>query len=111
MSKTMKTLNGYEIVDNYARTQIEQNKNDIANLNKGIEGTVEITSGEPEKTGTVLTINPSAEEVELYDATEVDAMVTNIMNKIAEETENRENAIDEISEEIKALIVVDEEEY
>lgn len=42
------------------------------NLNK-FGGTVEITSEEPNKEETVLTVNPEAEEINVYSAEEVDA--------------------------------------
>lgn len=50
-------------------------------LTKGyIGGTVEITSGEPEKENTVLTINPEAEEVNIYTAEEIDEKLSKINN-------------------------------
>lgn len=41
---------------------------------------VEITSGEPTKEGTVMTLNPNAEEVRLYTAEEIDAMFDAFIN-------------------------------
>ena len=41
-------------------------------------GTVEITSGEPVKEKTVLTLNPNSEEVNLYTAEEIDAKLAEI---------------------------------
>lgn len=41
---------------------------------------VEITSGEPTKASTVMTLNPNAEEVNLYTAPEIDAMFDAFIN-------------------------------
>ena len=54
--------------------QIYQNANDI----KDFGGTVEITSKAPEKKNTVLTINPYAEEINLYSAEEIDEMFASL---------------------------------
>lgn len=43
-----------------------------------LSGTVEITSGNPEKENTVLTINPGADEVNVYTVEEVDEMIASI---------------------------------
>ena len=59
-------------------------------------GTVEITSGEPTKENTVLTIDPSAEEVDMYTATEVDGLLEGqyevLDEKIAQLNDNLEKA-------------------
>ena len=54
----------------------------IANLVDGISGTVEITDGDPVKSGTVLTVNPEANEVKIYTADEVDSMRTKLTQQI-----------------------------
>lgn len=41
-------------------------------------GGVEITDGEPTKESTVMTLNPNAEEVNLYTAEEIDEMLQNL---------------------------------
>ena len=43
-------------------------------------GGVEITDGEPTKSSTVMTLNPNAEEVQLYTAPEIDAMFDAFIN-------------------------------
>ena len=43
-----------------------------------IGGTVEITNGAPTKESTVMTLNPNAEEVNLYTAEEIDTMLQNL---------------------------------
>lgn len=45
-----------------------------------VEGLVEITDGEPTKEGTVLTVNPNAEEIHLYTAEEIDAKFDALVN-------------------------------
>ena len=64
---------------------------EIDNKFDNLGGTVEITSGEPEHDSTVLTINTEAEEVKVYTAEEVDAMlaekqteIDNLSNKVTE---------------------------
>ena len=44
---------------------------------------VEITSSAPEKEGTVLTVNPNAEEINIYTAEEIDAMFGSYVTDIA----------------------------
>lgn len=41
-----------------------------------VEGLVEITDGEPTKESTVMILNPNAEEINLYTAEEIDAIVS-----------------------------------
>ena len=48
-----------------------------------LEGTVEITDGEPTKESTVMTLNPNAEEVQLYTAPEIDAMFGSYATDVA----------------------------
>lgn len=43
-------------------------------------GGVEVTDGEPTKASTVMTLNPNAEEVQLYTAPEIDAMFDAFIN-------------------------------
>lgn len=45
---------------------------------ESVKGLVEITEGRPTKKGTVLTVDPKAEEVRLYTADEIDVMMQNI---------------------------------
>ena len=55
-----------------------------------VSGTVEITSGNPTKNGTVLTINPDGEEVNIYEAKEVDEMFGILSNEIADLNESKQ---------------------
>ena len=52
----------------------EQQKQSARDLIGASDSGVEITDGEPTKNGTVMTVNPNAEEVHLYTAEEIDAM-------------------------------------
>lgn len=47
-------------------------------------GTVEITSGNPEKTNTVLTLDPSSESVNIYTAEEIDAKLAQLSREFNE---------------------------
>lgn len=58
-------------------TKLSDLEND---LELEVEGTVEITDGEPTKESTVLTVNPNAEEVHLYTAEEIDAKFDAFIN-------------------------------
>ena len=64
------TLAGYGITDGVTNEQIEQ-----------FSGTVEITSDAPTKEKTVLTIDPSADEINIYSVEEVDVMVDTLTDK------------------------------
>lgn len=59
----------------------------INTLNEALDkfgGTIEVTADAPTKENTVLTINPDAEDIGIYTATEVDAMITNLSDKMDE---------------------------
>lgn len=51
-------------------------------------GTVEVTSGSPQKSKTVLTINPEAEEINLYSTDEVDEMISNLSKQVKNHEDN-----------------------
>lgn len=60
-------------------TKIPTKLSDLENdLELEVEGTVEITDGEPTKESTVLTVNPNAEVANLYTAEEIDAKLQNL---------------------------------
>ena len=65
------TLSGYGITDGAS-------KEDLAKFG----GTVEVTSGNPSKENTVLTLNPNAEEVNIYTVEEVDTLVNSLLAEI-----------------------------
>ena len=56
----------------------EQQKQSARDLIGASDSGVEITSGEPTKESTVMTLNPNAEEVNLYTAPEIDEMLQNL---------------------------------
>lgn len=58
--------------------------NKIKNETNKFGGTIEVTANAPTKENTVLTINPDAEDIGIYTATEVDAMITNLSDKMDE---------------------------
>lgn len=55
---------------------------DFENALNNLSGTVEVTDEDPSKTGTVLTINPGGEEINIYSAEEVDAMIEELRQAI-----------------------------
>lgn len=66
--------------------QVGTNKANITQLNEdigNIGGTVEVTSGEPTKENTVVTISPSSETTNIYTAEEVDAKFEQMSEEIA----------------------------
>lgn len=71
--------NPAKVIENtYTKTEVDEK---LQNVSTGdVEGLVEITSGEPTKDGTVMTVNPNAEEVHLYTAEEIDAMFDALVN-------------------------------
>lgn len=71
LSNKPTTLSGYGITDGAS-------KEDLAKFG----GTVEVTSGNPSKENTVLTLNPNAEEVNIYTVEEVDALVNSLLAEI-----------------------------
>ena len=58
----------------------EEEKQKARDLIGASDSGIEITDGEPTKDGTVLTVNPNAEEVHLYTAEEIDAMFDALVN-------------------------------
>lgn len=62
-------------------TKLSDLEND---LELEVEGTVEITDGEPTKASTVMTLNPNAEEVNLYTAEEIDEVISKLSEDIEE---------------------------
>ena len=66
-------LTEHQDLSAYAKTS------DLANFG----GTVEITSGNPQKSNTVITIDPSAEEINIYSAEEVDQKIQQISTDVA----------------------------
>ena len=85
---------------------------DITNEINKFGGTVEITSANPTKENTVLTINPNAEEVQVYTVEEVDDIVEELSqekigyNDLAEAIENEKgNIVNSILEALQGLPV------
>ena len=66
-------------------TKLSDLEND---LELEVEGTVEITDGEPTKASTVMTLNPNAEEVNLYTAEEFDEVISKLSEDIANLKQN-----------------------
>lgn len=65
-------------------TKIPTKLSDLENdLELEVEGTVEITDGEPTKESTVMTLNPNAEEVNLYTAKEIDEVISKLSEDIS----------------------------
>ncbi len=56
---------------------ITQKIYDLESEMEDVSGTVEITDGNPQKEGTVLTLNPNAEEVFVYTAEEIRQLFSN----------------------------------
>ena len=67
----------YEIVDESARTRLDEVENTTKQMDN-FAGTVEITGDTPTKSGTVLVVDPTAEEVNIYTAEEVDDKLKNV---------------------------------
>ena len=59
-------------------SKVEEINSEINNLKEA--GTVEVTSGEPTKESTVMTIDLNSEEVEIYTKEEIDAMFDALVN-------------------------------
>lgn len=73
--------------------QVGTNKANITQLNEdigNIGGTVEVTSGEPTKENTVVTISPSSETTNIYTAEEVDAKFEQMSEDIVDLKESVE---------------------
>lgn len=70
--------------ENPTKEEFNKLSEEIADIKQNgtgtVEGLVEITSGEPTKEGTVLTVDPNAGEVSLYTAPEIDAMFDAFIN-------------------------------
>ena len=69
-----------------------------SDIDKQFGGTVEITSDEPEKENTVLTIDPEAEEINMYTAEEIDKKVADIKAQIIQQTPLFANSLEELEE-------------
>ena len=59
-------------------SKVEEINLEIDNLKEA--GTVEVTSGEPAKESTVMTIDLNSEEIEIYTKEEIDAMFDALVN-------------------------------
>ena len=66
-------------------------------------GTVEITSGVPTKENTVLTIDPTAEEVNMYTAPEVDEKIAELDDSLQDKITENTNAISELNGNFETL--------
>lgn len=62
------------------KTQARSNIGAVSSDNIG--GTVEVTSGDPEKSQTVLVVDPDADTINLYTAEEIDAMMDGVSEDI-----------------------------
>lgn len=88
-------------------TKIPSNTSDLVNdsgfVTSADVGGVEITSGTPEKESTVLTVDPDAEEIEVYTVPETDALIEEVRGEIPVNTSELNNDSEFITKAVNNL--------